>query len=71
MEKKKAGDSSKEKEENKIITIDMPEVKDIPGQENIRPPKINEMADTTISSADEEGEGLLDDLNSEEPADRD
>lgn len=48
------------------VTIDMPEVKDIPGQENIRVPKIKEMADTTISSSDEEGEGILDDLNKEE-----
>ena len=45
------------------ITMDMPEVKDIPGQEKIRPPKMREMMDITPSSADEEGEGLLDDLN--------
>ena len=48
------------------ITMDMPEVKDIEGQENIRPPHIGEMMDTTISSADEEGEGLLDDLNKDD-----
>lgn len=48
------------------IILDMPEVKDIPGQEHIRPPRINEMADTTPSSADEEGEGILDDLNKED-----
>ena len=47
-------------------TIDMPEVKDIPGQENIKVPRIKEMEDTTISSSDEEGEGILDDLNSGE-----
>ncbi|MBO9657917.1 MAG: hypothetical protein J7527_03750 [Chitinophagaceae bacterium] len=58
--KKKTDKSEKE------ITIDMPEVKDIPGQENIRPPHMREMADTTASSADEEGEGILDDLNSDE-----
>lgn len=52
--------------EEKTITIDMPEVKDIPGQEHIKPPRIKEMEDVTISSADEEGEGLLDDLNQEE-----
>ena len=50
-------------EEDSIL---MPEVKDIPGQENIRPPRIGEMADTTISSAGEEGEGILDDLNNDE-----
>ena len=47
-------------------TIDMPEVKDIPGQEHIHVPALGELADTTISSDDEEGVGLLDELNSEE-----
>jgi len=46
-------------------TIDLPEVKDIPGQEHVRPPKLKEFADTTISSADEEGEGVLDPLDEE------
>ena len=41
-------------------TLDLPEVKDIPGQEHVRPFLPGEMADTTISSADEEGSGLLD-----------
>jgi hypothetical protein len=44
-------------------TIDLPEVKDIPGQEHIHVPSLGELADTTISSDDEEGAGLLDDLN--------
>ncbi|HTL10488.1 MAG TPA: hypothetical protein VL307_19570 [Chitinophagaceae bacterium] len=48
------------------VIMDMPEVKDIPGQENVVPPQFKEMQDVTISSADEEGEGILDDLNSEE-----
>ncbi len=48
------------------ITMDMPEVKDIPGQENVTVPRIREMEDTTISSSDEEGDGLLDDLNSDD-----
>ncbi len=56
-------------ERKDIILMDMPEVKDIPGQENIRPPHIREMMDITISSADEEGEGLLDDLNKEDDDD--
>jgi hypothetical protein len=47
-------------------TIDLPEVKDIPGQEHIKPPRIGEMADTTAASDAEEGVGLLDDLNKEE-----
>ncbi len=53
------------KMQGETIIIDMPEVKDIPGQENVTPPRIREMEDVTISSADEEGAGLLDDLNSE------
>ena len=40
--------------------LDLPDVKDIPGQEHINVPPIGEMADTTISSDDEEGKGLLD-----------
>jgi hypothetical protein len=39
--------------------IDLPDVKDIPGQEFVNVPVIGEMADTTISSADEEGEGVF------------
>ena len=42
-------------------TIDLPEVKDIPGQEFVHTAPLGELADTTISSADEEGEGLFDD----------
>ena len=40
-------------------TMDLPDVKDIPGQEHIRPPKMRSFADTTISSDDEEGKGIL------------
>ncbi|HYF30709.1 MAG TPA: hypothetical protein VD993_06295 [Chitinophagaceae bacterium] len=47
-------------------TIDLPEVKDIPGQEHVHVPPLGELADTTISSDDEEGVGLLDELNEEE-----
>ena len=50
-------------------TIDMPEMKDIPGQENIKPPRMGEMRDTTISSPGEEGEGIVDDLNTENELD--
>ena len=45
----------------------MPEVKDIPGQENVRPPRIREMEDSTASSDDEEGAGIGDELNNEHP----
>ena len=41
-------------------TLDLPEVNDIPGQEHVRPLPPGEMADTTISSADEEASELLD-----------
>ncbi|MCG2616596.1 hypothetical protein LZZ85_20015 [Terrimonas sp. NA20] len=61
--KKKADNTSKE------TTIDMPEVKDIPGQENIRPPHMREMSDVTASSPGEEGEGILDNLNKEDDDD--
>ena len=40
--------------------LDLPEVKDIPGQEHVRPFLPGEMEDTTISSADEEANELLD-----------
>ena len=39
--------------------LDLPDVKDIPGQEHINVPPIGELADTTISSDDEEGNELL------------
>jgi hypothetical protein len=45
-------------------TIDMPEVRDIPGQEHVRPPRLGEMADETASSADEEGDDVLGPLDS-------
>lgn len=57
---------TKKEPDNKEITIDMPEVKDIPGQEHVRPPRMKEMMDSTPSSADEEGEGILDDLNKDD-----
>jgi hypothetical protein len=61
-------ESKKDQEKLKpdVTIIDLPEVKDIPGQENIRVPDLKEMQDTTISSADEEAEELLADLNRED-----
>ena len=38
----------------------MPDVSDIPGQENITVAGLGEMADTTIASADEEGDEIWD-----------
>ncbi|MBO9154015.1 hypothetical protein ACFOTA_17485 [Chitinophaga sp. GCM10012297] len=45
-------------------SMDLPQMHDIPGQENIKPAPMGELADTTASSDDEEGKGVLDD---EEP----
>ena len=58
------GDDSRKKQPEKepgTFTIDLPDVKDIPGQEYIHPLPLGEIADTTISSDDEEGVGILDD----------
>lgn len=52
--------ADKEKLEPEETTIDLPDVKDIPGQEFVNAPALGEMADTTISSADEEGERVFD-----------
>jgi hypothetical protein len=56
-------DSPRDQEElkNEETTIDLPDVKDIPGQEFVHAPNPGEFADTTISSADEEGENIWDD----------
>ena len=40
-------------------TLDLPEVKDIPGQEHVTVPRMGELKDTTVSSADEEGDVLF------------
>lgn len=48
-----------EKLRTEETVIDLPDVKDIPGQEFVNVPAIGEMADTTISSADEEGEAVF------------
>lgn len=45
--------------------IDLPDVKDIPGQEHIKAPPLGELADTTISSDDEEGKRIFNDSEDE------
>ncbi|MCW3106775.1 MAG: hypothetical protein JWQ09_1281 [Segetibacter sp.] len=55
-----------EKMKTETVIIDLPDVSDIPGQENIVVPVIGEMADTTISSDDEEGLGLFGDDDKDE-----
>jgi hypothetical protein len=51
------------------VIIDMPDVSDIPGQENIHVPSLGELADTTISSDDEEGLGIFGDDEGDEDTD--
>jgi hypothetical protein len=46
--------------------MEMPDAKDIPGQEHVHVPPTGEMGDTTISSADEEGTGILDNVNDDD-----
>ena len=46
-------------------TMDLPELKDIPGQENEDPSLLVPPGDTTISSADEEGDNVLGSENDE------
>lgn len=57
-------DEAKMQEEE--VTLDLPEVKDIPGQEHIRVPRMREFADITASSDDEEGASILDDVQDED-----
>ena len=63
-------DSPKDKPylQTEEIIMDLPDVEDIPGQENIHPPKMNSFADVTISSDDEEGVGIpgFDDLDEDD-----
>lgn len=43
--------------------LDLPDVSDIPGQEAVQAPPLGELADTTPSSADEEGDDVFDDAS--------
>jgi hypothetical protein len=52
-------DRKEMEQENSIISL--PEVNEIPGQEHIIPAPAGELADTTISSADEEGDDIFND----------
>lgn len=61
-------DSPHDREELKDVpnTLDIPDAHEIPGQEDFAPAPLGEVADTTISSADEEGEEVFDDNLDEE-----
>src|SRR5688572_27336911 len=56
-------DQEKMKPESAII--DIPDVKDIPGQEHIIPPPMGELADNTAASDDEEGVGIFEEETGE------
>jgi hypothetical protein len=49
----------REEIEKEKVEVTLPDVEDIPGQENFTPAPLGEMADTTISSDDEEGVGIF------------
>jgi hypothetical protein len=55
-----------ERMEAEEVILDLPDVEDIPGQENIVPPKMEYFSDTTISSDDEEGLSVFGDDDEEE-----
>ncbi len=51
------------------VEMSLPDVSDIPGQEHVIVPPLGELADTTISSDDEEGKGILDEEDDEDDLD--
>ena len=60
-----AGDlKDPKKDERKMqpeeTTLDLPDVKDIPGQEFVNAPPLDALGDTTIASDDEEGTRVFD-----------
>lgn len=61
-------DSQRDKEELKTeeTFIDLPDVKDIPGQEFVNAPPVGSLGDTTISSADEEGVNVFERTDDED-----
>ena len=56
-------DSARDKKElqPESANLDLPDIKDIPGQENIKPAPMGDLADDTIASADEEGNAIFND----------
>ena len=63
--------SDQERLQPEKTTIDLPDVSDIPGQEHVHVPPIGELADTTISSDDEEDVLNGDSLDNADPAEDD
>ena len=64
-------DSEKDKEKLKPeeAIINLPDVEDIPGQANVKPPESNQEEDLTIASDDEEGVGIFEEETDEEDID--
>ncbi len=60
-------DSSRDRErlQPDEATLNLPEVNDIPGQENVDIPPPHSLGDETIASDDEEGRGLFEDEDDE------
>jgi len=48
----------REELEKETVEVTLPDVNEIPGQEDFVPAPLGELADTTISSADEEGDDI-------------
>src|SRR5215218_6174369 len=61
-------DSAKDREalQNEETFIDLPDVKDIPGQEFVNAPPLGALGDTTIASDDEEGTSVFDQNDDED-----
>lgn len=61
-------DSEKDNEKLKPeeTVINLPDVEDIPGQANVKPPETNQEEDLTIASDDEEGVGIFEEENGED-----
>src|SRR5437868_4862075 len=61
-------DSPHDQEEMKSEStiIDLPDVKDIPGQEHVTPTSMGELADNTAASDDEEGVGVFEEEDEED-----
>jgi len=56
----------REELEKDTVNVTIPNVNEIPGQEDFMPAPLGELADTTISSADEEGDNIYEENIDEE-----
>lgn len=56
--------------EGEEATLDLPGVKDIPGQEHVIAPSLGELGDTPIASSDEEGDRVIENISDRSNRDR-